>query len=273
MIGWKELKPGITALKVKLLCSLLDISVSGRAFFTSVESDESDFMQYLQVSYFWTETTLDPGNKYWQLQTSYITQRESGNISDFSRRLKHIAFTTGWSVICLVSKAPAISGVQSYKQLCIALKNEVKWLAELKRKKKQIKEFPYHQTIKNSQQHDSSVKEDDKRSKFQRQVRCYTCYSHDHLDMIVRLHTKREHCDKKKLGDQSWGQAHRVVYKQLFKDCRFLFSPTDLQKPKYLQIKIRKIRRLYYQYSYIRVYTEVQIEEYLLGDLLIQARI
>ena len=65
MIGWKELKPGITALKVKLLCSLLDISVSGRAFFTSVESDESDFMQYLQVSYFWTENTctLDPGNK------------------------------------------------------------------------------------------------------------------------------------------------------------------------------------------------------------------
>ena len=35
----------------------------------------------------------------------------------------------------LVSKAQVISGAQSYKELCIAAKNEERWLAELKQKK------------------------------------------------------------------------------------------------------------------------------------------
>ena len=46
--------------------------------------------------------------------------------------------------IDLVSKAPAISGAQSYKELCIAAKNEERRLAELKWKNSILKNFRTH---------------------------------------------------------------------------------------------------------------------------------
>ena len=133
----------------------------------------------------------------------HITQKESENVSDFTRRLEHtfqLAFghdpmsTETRDVLLygklqdglridLVSKAPAISSAQSYKELCIAAKNEERWLAELKGKKQYTKEFSYPHTNTNSQWQDSGTKRDGKKNKFpfQRQVRCYVCDSPDHL--------------------------------------------------------------------------------------------
>ena len=62
----------------------------------------------------------------------------------------------GWR-IDLVSKAPAISGAQSFKELCVAAKNEERRLAELKRKKQYTKEY---QTNRNKQQQVSIVEKD-----------------------------------------------------------------------------------------------------------------
>ena len=133
----------------------------------------------------------------------HITQKESESVSDFIRRLErtfqlafghdpmsaetrdvllHGKLQDGLR-IDLVSKAPAISGAQSYKELCIAAKNEERRLAELKWKKQYTKEFSCPHTNTNSQRQDSGTKRDDKKNKFpfQRQVRCYVCDSPDHL--------------------------------------------------------------------------------------------
>ena len=172
-------------------------------------------------------TRLDPGNKTLAaLDFRHITQRESESVSDFIRRLERtfqLAFghdpmsTETRDVLLygklqdglrldLVSKAPAISGAQSYKELCIAAKNEERRLAELKRKKQYTKEFPYHPTNKNNQQQDSSTRKDDKRSKPPRQVRCYVCNSPDHLARDCKA-TKSESRGKKnwvvRAGDKS----------------------------------------------------------------------
>ena len=39
----------------------------------------------------------------------------------------------------LINKAPAISGVHSYQELCIAERNEERWLSELKRKRHYVR--------------------------------------------------------------------------------------------------------------------------------------
>ena len=90
-------------------------------------------------------TRLDPGKKtLGALDFRHITQKESENVSDFIRRLERtfqLAFgcdpmstetrdillhgkLQGGLRIDLVSKALAISGAQSYKELCVAAKNE-----------------------------------------------------------------------------------------------------------------------------------------------------
>ena len=99
---------------------------------------------------------LDPGNKTLAaLGFRHITQKETENVSDFIRSLERIfqvAFGRNpmsaetrdvllygklqdglW--IDLVRKTPAMSGAQSYQELCIAVKNEERWLAESKRKR------------------------------------------------------------------------------------------------------------------------------------------
>ena len=97
---------------------------------------------------------LDPGNKTLAaLDFRHIVQKETENVSDFIRRLERtfqIAFgrdpmsTETKNLLLygrlqdglridLVSKAPAISGAQNYKELCMAARNEEKCLAELKR--------------------------------------------------------------------------------------------------------------------------------------------
>ena len=99
---------------------------------------------------------LDPGNKMLAaLDFRHITQKETENVSDFIRRFEstfQVAFgrdpmspetrnvlpygrLQNGLQIDLVSKAPAISGAQSYQELCIAAKNEETRLAELKRKR------------------------------------------------------------------------------------------------------------------------------------------
>ena len=56
--------------------------------------------------------------------------------------------------IDLVSKAPVISEAQSYQELCIAAKNEERWLVELKRKRQYARgDSSQTQTDKSSQQH------------------------------------------------------------------------------------------------------------------------
>ena len=98
---------------------------------------------------------LDPGNKTLAaFDFRHITQKETESVSDFIRRLERtfqIAFgrdpisaetrdvllygkLQDGLRIDLVSRAPAISGAQSYQELCIAAKNEERRLAELKRK-------------------------------------------------------------------------------------------------------------------------------------------
>ena len=90
-------------------------------------------------------TWLDPGNKtLTALDFRYIIQKETENVSDFIRRLERT-----FQIACghdpmsaetkdvllygklqdglridLVSKAPAISGAQSYQELCIAAKTK-----------------------------------------------------------------------------------------------------------------------------------------------------
>ena len=93
--------------------------------------------------------------------------------------------------IDLVSKAP---GAQSYKELCVAAKNEERQFAELKRKRQYNKESLHYQTSINSQQQASIVKKDDKKQS-QKQTRCYTCNSPDHLA-----------CDCKAIKSESRGK-------------------------------------------------------------------
>ena len=150
-------------------------------------------------------TRLDPGNKTLAaLDFRHITQKDTESVSDFIRRLERtfqIAFghdlmsTETRDVLLygklqdglridLVSKAPAISGAQSYQELCIAARNEERRLAELKRKKQYAKGEGSQQTDKTShQQQTPRFKKDDQKEKstLRRQTRCYICDSPNHL--------------------------------------------------------------------------------------------
>jgi len=96
-------------------------------------------------------TCLDPGNKILAaLHFRHITQKETESVSDFIRRLEHTfqivfgpdpmsAETTDVLLYGMlqdgfrldpVSMAPAISGAQSYQELCVAAKNEERQLVE-----------------------------------------------------------------------------------------------------------------------------------------------
>jgi len=66
--------------------------------------------------------------------------------------------------IDLVSKTPA---TQSYRELCLAAKNEERWLAELQRKEQYTKESLYYETEESIQQQVASVKKDDRKSSTQ----------------------------------------------------------------------------------------------------------
>ena len=126
---------------------------------------------------------LDPSSKTLSaIDFRHITQKESESVSDFIRRLENtfqLAFghdpmsaetrdvllygkLQDSMRVDLVSKVPAISGTQSYKELCIAAKNEERRLAELKWKtqytKKFSTQFSYPQTNTNSQWQDSGTK-------------------------------------------------------------------------------------------------------------------
>ena len=80
--------------------------------------------------------------------------------------------------IDLVSKAPAISGVQNYQELCIASKNEERRLAELKGKRQYARsEAPYQPT--NAQMPRGEVKKE--RPKSHKQLRCYICNNPGHF--------------------------------------------------------------------------------------------
>ena len=118
---------------------------------------------------------LNPGNKTLAaLDFRHITQKETESVSDFIRRLEHtfqIAFGRDPMLaetrdvllygklqdslkIDLVSRAPPISGAQSYQELCIAAKNEERRLAELKRKKQYARGYSsQNQANKTNQQH------------------------------------------------------------------------------------------------------------------------
>ena len=81
----------------------------------------------------------------------------------------------------LVSRAPAISGAQSYQELCIAAKNEERWLAELKRKKQYERGgSSQNQANKTNQQHQPpQLRKDNQRGNptFCQQTICYICDS------------------------------------------------------------------------------------------------
>ena len=132
----------------------------------------------------------------------------------------------------LVSKAPVISRAQSYKELCIAAKNEERWLAELKQKKQYTKEFStqfsYPQTKKNSQRQDSGTKRDDKKNKtpFQRQVRCYVCDSPDHLAHDCKAN-KSESCRRKNWLVRTEDKPIEISMNNFLKIVDSLFPPIE----------------------------------------------
>ena len=146
-------------------------------------------------------TRLDPGNKTLAaLDFRHIIQKETESVSDFIRRLEQMfQITFGHDPmsaetkdvllygklqdglrIDLVSKAPAISGAQSYQELCIA---EGRHLAELKRKKQYAQGESKQFQPSRSRQQSPVAKKDERREKSitRRQTRCYICNSPDHL--------------------------------------------------------------------------------------------
>ena len=109
---------------------------------------------------------MDPGNKtVAALDFRHITQKECESAFRLERMLQ-IAFGRDPETrdilmygklqdglkINLVSKAPAISGAQSYKEFCVAAKNEERELTELQTKEQYIKESSYYETKENIQQ-------------------------------------------------------------------------------------------------------------------------
>ena len=145
---------------------------------------------------------LDPGDKTLAaLDLGHITQKETESVSDFIRRLEctfQIAFghdpmsaetrdvllyvkLQDGLQIDLVSTAPALSGVQSYREPCIAAKNEERWLAELKRKTQYARgDNSQNQANKTNQQHQPpQLRKDNQRGKptFHKQTKCYICDS------------------------------------------------------------------------------------------------
>ena len=151
-------------------------------------------------------TRLDPGNKTLvALDFHHITQKENESVSDFIMRLERtfqIAFGHEYMSldtrdvllygklqdglrIDLVSKAPAISGAQNYRELCIAAKNEERRLAELKRRKQYIRSEMPQQFTRSSEQPSGNTTRRKPRS--QKQLRCYICNGLGHFAYECRL--------------------------------------------------------------------------------------
>ena len=145
-------------------------------------------------------THLDPGNKTLNaLDFRHITQKETESVFDFIRWLERtfqIAFghnpmsaetrdvllygkLQNGLHLDLVSKAPAISGAQSYQELCIAAKNEERWLAELSRRNSIPRSFQPYKSKPNQRLTFKNVGQKNK-STSQKQ-RCYICVSPGHL--------------------------------------------------------------------------------------------
>ena len=145
-------------------------------------------------------TRLDPGNKTLAaLDFHHITQKENESVSDFIMRLEctfqiafghnHMSLDTRDVLlygklqdglrIDLVSKAPAISGAQNYRELCIAAKNEERRLAELKRRKQYIRsETPQHFTRSSEQPFGNTTK---RKPRSQKHLGCYICNGLGHF--------------------------------------------------------------------------------------------
>ena len=132
--------------------------------------------------------------------------------------------------IDLVSKAPAISGAQNYRELCIAAKNEERRLAELKKRKQYIRsETPQHFTRSSEQPSGNTTK---RKPRSQKHLRCYICNGLGHFAYECRSQ-KSESSGKVKAHPISgakviWAQdSQKQPVNQAFtKISRFLF-PAD----------------------------------------------
>ena len=159
---------------------------------------------------------LDPGNQTLAaLDFRHSSQQPNESVSDFIRRLENI-FQTGFGherisnetremllygqlhegLLLTLMESPAVSGAQSYKELCVAAKREERRLAELKKKQQYLKpseigrqktnSLPNQQywsrhNKRNFNTNQGKGNKLDKEASQKKQQRCYICDSPTHL--------------------------------------------------------------------------------------------
>ncbi|XP_065908993.1 uncharacterized protein [Dysidea avara] len=155
---------------------------------------------------------LDPGNHTLAaLDFRHISQHTNESVSDFIGRLEQV-FQTGFGreqlsnetremllfgqlqegLLYTLMEAPAVSGAQNYKELCLAAKREERRLNELKKKQHYLKNAKqsiigstYKQPTTSRSWHwkpgNRSQKDSSSPVLQQKQRRCYICDSPNHL--------------------------------------------------------------------------------------------
>ena len=115
-----------------------------------------------------------------------------------------------------IMKSPAVSGCQSYKDLCTAAKNEEKRLVELRRRQKYQKAHAFHNNPRKSEDNTNRQLQDSthRSGPGSRVLKCYKCGSTDHLQKHCKLAksgtTNRENSHRKSAGAKT---GPRFIYK------------------------------------------------------------
>ena len=170
---------------------------------------------------------LDPGSKALAAQEfRHTTQRESESVADFTRRLERtFKIAYGRDVLSAdtrdtllhgqlqdglkyeLMKAPAVSGAETYKTLCMAARNEEKRLVELKKRQQYQKVAPSKPSLPTQRPVTTLLQESPARNF--RQIHCWKCRKQGHLARDcpdVKTESK---------GNSSWRKQKPVAAKQI----------------------------------------------------------